>query len=390
MKPLLLTVCIVLLCLKVCSCSMFKITLYGKTMVGNNEDAWRIGSSIWFETGQQGNMGVAYVGHNDGVPQGGLNEAGLAFDGLTVYPVPRKEALNKRPLNSARDFLKAIMQHCSNVDEVVEFASLYDRSGMNNGVYLFVDTTGRYVVMEADTLITGNEQKYLQSNFCPSVVHDPSQVKLARYHRGLQYLKAPGDTSLQYCVGMMNAMHECREKIGDGTEYTNIYDLQTQTIYLYFYHDYQHVVRLNLQEELAKGNHKLVMADIFPKNAEYERFLRYQTPFNNPFLQLGLYGMWVWLAGAMLYWLVLFRRNSWGIWLAFGLNALLLYYIYFLLKNQYIYYHDAPSWLWMYIPLVLAGVVIYAGKGGRKFVFVVNGLMYGVLFILCLYWRLFF
>jgi hypothetical protein len=23
-------------------CSMFKITLFGKTMVGNNEDAWRV------------------------------------------------------------------------------------------------------------------------------------------------------------------------------------------------------------------------------------------------------------------------------------------------------------------------------------------------------------
>ncbi|RFM31806.1 hypothetical protein [Chitinophaga silvisoli] len=57
MKALLLTVCAVFLYCGVFSCSMFKITLQGKTMVGNNEDAWRTGSAIWFETGREGGIG---------------------------------------------------------------------------------------------------------------------------------------------------------------------------------------------------------------------------------------------------------------------------------------------------------------------------------------------
>jgi hypothetical protein len=33
---------------------MFKLTMYGKTMVGNNEDYWNPNSRIWFEHGKVG------------------------------------------------------------------------------------------------------------------------------------------------------------------------------------------------------------------------------------------------------------------------------------------------------------------------------------------------
>ena len=48
-------------------------------MVGNNEDAWRENSHIWFEVGREGHYGAAYVGHDDEFPQGGMNEAGLVM-----------------------------------------------------------------------------------------------------------------------------------------------------------------------------------------------------------------------------------------------------------------------------------------------------------------------
>lgn len=393
MKALLLTVCAVFLYCGVFSCSMFKITLHGKTMVGNNEDAWRTGSAIWFETGREGGMGVAYVGHGDGMPQGGINEAGLAFDGFTEYPLARKEELNKRPLTSAKDFLKWIMQHCRNIDEVAEYASLYDRRSMNNALYLFVDSTGRYLTMEADTMIIGNDIKYLQSNFCPSVVQDPATVKIARYQRGRAFLNGPGDTSLQYCTRMMDVMHECRAKIGDGTEYTNIFDLQTQEICLYFYHDYRHPLHLNLNEELKKGDHKLVLSEVFPENAEYRHFLRYQTAYNNVIIQLGLYGTGALLAFSMLYWLIRFRKKMWPMFL---LNGVLLYYVYVLLKDQSVYYHPLTSRLYVYIPLLFAGFAVYmgrqvynAGSWFSKGIFIVNVVLYLILLIAGLYWHMF-
>jgi hypothetical protein len=68
------------------ACSVCKVTINGRTYLGNNEDNWRIGSRVWFEDRTFGNYGAVYVGYGDNFPQGGMNEAGLAFDGLTIYP----------------------------------------------------------------------------------------------------------------------------------------------------------------------------------------------------------------------------------------------------------------------------------------------------------------
>jgi hypothetical protein len=120
-------------------CSMFKITLYGKTMVGNNEDAWRVNSRIWFETGRQRCYGAAYLGHDDGFPQGGMNEAGLIYDGFAVYPRPLHPQAGKRKTGAPGDFLKGILQKCSTVEQVREYVNRYDRSIFNNSMLLFVD-----------------------------------------------------------------------------------------------------------------------------------------------------------------------------------------------------------------------------------------------------------
>jgi hypothetical protein len=65
-------------------CTMFKLTMYGKTMVGNNEDYWNPNSRIWFEQGKTHEYGAVYVGYDNFGPQGGMNQAGLVFDGFSM------------------------------------------------------------------------------------------------------------------------------------------------------------------------------------------------------------------------------------------------------------------------------------------------------------------
>ena len=66
------------------ACSVCKITENGITVVGNNEDMWSHKTRICFEAGNDSTHGAAYVGHRKGLPQGGMNEAGLVYDGFTV------------------------------------------------------------------------------------------------------------------------------------------------------------------------------------------------------------------------------------------------------------------------------------------------------------------
>ncbi len=336
-------------------CSMFKITMYGKTMVGNNEDAWRLDSKIWFETGKEGKYGSAYVGHNDLFPQGGMNEMGLVYDGFAVYPRKINPVSGKKHIDNMSSFLKMIMQNCKSVDEVHSLLNQYDRSIFNGAMLLFVDMTGEYLVLEVDTVITGNNREYILANFCPSITK-PADVKIPRYIRGNIFLKNNiPDSSLGFCLSVMDTMHECRSKIGDGTTYTSIYDLKEGIIYLYFYHDFKHVVKFNLHQELGKGDHIIRMLDIFPPNREYIRFTEYKTPFNSLFLRLAFYALIAFYFVTVIFYVsILIRKRgfnkikagyNWNkilVWLHLYINMILAYYLYILLTNLPIYYFDSP------------------------------------------------
>ena len=400
-------------------CSMFKITLYGKTMVGNNEDAWQLNSRIWFEQGGINKFGCAYVGHANLFPQGGINEAGLSYDGFTVYPKNLKDLSGKKKVDNPGAFLKDIMQHCKSVEEVQAFAAQYDRSVFNNGMLLFIDKSGKYLVMEVDTMTIGNDEKYVLSNFCPSITPDLNAVPIGRYQRGRKFLENKADTSLTFCVATMDTMHECRKKMGDGTTYTTIYDLENGLINLYFYHDFKHVVQFNLAEELKKGDHMLTIPDLFPQNDEYATFSKFSTPFNNTKLRVLVLGTSAALVLLTLYFMVFAIRqrfikrdlgspSRYAGWLQVFLNLILVFYLYVLSTTQPIFYFDAPYaengkplinlssyipfiLLFLFIPVLIQNKRIFERSSWSvvtRGIFSMNTAVYFGLIILFGYWKL--
>jgi len=391
-------------------CSMFKITLYGKTMVGNNEDAWRVNSKIWFEQGKQGAYGAAYVGHEDWFPQGGVNEAGLAYDGFKVYPRPLHRSIGGKKMGSFPELLKTILRQCATVREVKQLVDQYDRPFFNGSMLLFIDRSGEYLVVEADTTILGHDQKYILSNFCPSITPDLNAVPIGRYQRGRAFLRDKADTSLRFCTAVMDTMHECRPGLGDGTAYTTIYDLNENLIYLYYYHDYRRVKTFDLKAELAKGDHSIIMHTLFPPNLEYLRLTRYKTPVNNHPIEVALVMIGGFLFLTLPLFVTMFVRNHGFIWpLLLVINAWLAWYIYNLLTNRTIVYFPAPydepgrwffnlsAWLpltllLLFIPLTIAATRYIRLSPNSKLIptalFSLNGLAYAILLCLFVYWRL--
>ena len=90
------------------------------------------------------------------------------------------------------------------------------------------------------------------------------------------------DTSLNFCMAMSDTMHVCRNRNGDGTLLTSIWDSQKGLVNLYFYHSYDSTVQFSLSEELVKGDHMISLPTLFPENPEFERLVKYKTPFNVP------------------------------------------------------------------------------------------------------------
>jgi LPXTG-motif cell wall-anchored protein len=56
------------------------------------------------------------------------------------------------------------------------------------------------------------------------------------------------------------------------TLYSQVYELNSGTIHLYLYHDFEHEVVLNLAEELAKGPHIVTIQSLFPPNSNLNQW----------------------------------------------------------------------------------------------------------------------
>lgn len=266
------------------ACTMFKITMYGKTMVGNNEDYWNPNSRIWFEKGGKNEYGAVFVGYDDFWPQGGMNQAGLVFDGFAEDYKAISDTSGKEALNP--DFLAKIMKTCATVDQVKTYFSRHNLSGLETAMLFFVDKTGRYLVVEGDSLILGNKKSYIVSNFYPSQTKNECEVPLEYYQNGRKYLADYQDTTIKFCTSMMDTMHQERSW-GAGTMYTTIYDLDERIIYLYFFHDYTHVIKFNLDTELSKNDYSIVIPRLFPENRKGQEFwVNYNTVGN----ELELFG----------------------------------------------------------------------------------------------------
>lgn len=402
------------------ACSVCKVTVNGRTYIGSNEDNWRTGSRIWFENKTFGKLGAVYVGYGDNFPQGGMNEAGLAFDGLTVYPKDIFIDPRKTTETNSNTFIREIMQNCKTVQEVRDFAIKFNRP-FKGGVVFFVDKFGKYLIMEPDTMTIGDDDKYIIANFCPSNTTKNEKLNFERYKRGDNFiLNHVNDTNSNYCLALLDTMHECRNKIGDGTLYSFIADLDSGNLKLYFYHDFKHYKEFNLKTELAKGNHTIEMLDIFPSNIEYKRLINFKTPFNNIYMRLFLICCEIVFSFSLIFFLVSYLRKSNSIselykvnpkikLLLFSINVVMLYYVNALLNNQAIFYFPSPYKDWRFpmltiaayipflililiIPLIIQNIKVLKDSIWLKFskyLFTLNSLAYLVCIVLFTYWNLY-
>lgn len=401
---------------------MYKLTADGKTVVGNNEDSWGRDSRIWFEPATENTFGVVNVGYarKHPNPDGAMNEHGLVFDAFTMY---RKDNVPEKDPNK-KDFgyghIRTIMQQCKTVDDVYAYLDTLNLHVLNGspifhgGMLLFADRAGKYLVAEANKLTLGNDAKFVLANFSVADTKDLSTVTMPRYCKGVSYLENKElDVSLDFCRDLSDTMSVNRAKVGNGTLYTSIYDLEEGLINLYFYHDYSKHIQFNLKDELAKGAHSFYFEDLFPDNQKYQEFLEYKTPQNSKLIFSFLIACGFLFFFSSWFYLISFFRssnNSYKI-LKLGVSVLsiaLCVYSYVLLRNQGIFYFPSPyvdgrpfiamtSYLPFVLllsifPLLVATVKVFRfqkWRGSSKWLLLTNNLAYFILIGLFLYWDLY-
>ncbi len=243
-------------------CTVFYAADDKVALGGDHADSFNPRTKIWFLPPEEGKYGVAVVGFEDYNPQGAVNDHGLFYGQLTVRFVEVPEEKGK-PVYDGSLVLKA-MTECATVDCVIQLYDRYSKAGTWNGQQLFGDSTGDSAIIEPLAVVRKEGQYQVATNFFQSEVK-PEDRTDRRYTTAMGMFKQADHYSVDLFRDILNATHQ---KGPVHTLFSTIYDLKQNLIYLYYFHDFDHVVVLNLKDELAKGIHAYDIPSLFPPSAD--------------------------------------------------------------------------------------------------------------------------
>ena len=238
------------------ACTIFVLTdtSHNQALFCNNEDFSNPKTRIWFLPAGDGYHGAAYVGYDNGWPQGGLNTEGLAFDWVAGYQAKwdRHSDLTSVRGNSSQRMLET----CVTVADAIAFYRNHHESAFSYSQILVADKSG------ASVIIGAKDWKL--------------QVEPEAHCRGFGYGQETLDKMLAtHCepteVNGFKILQACCQKGQYATKYSNIYDMKSGDIFLYPFPPRDDEVRLNLAVELKKGGHYYDMRKIHEQLARDPR-----------------------------------------------------------------------------------------------------------------------
>jgi penicillin V acylase-like amidase (Ntn superfamily) len=266
---------------QVSACTGFTASDDNTVLVGSNEDWHDFNFNIRFFPAEDGKHGMMFFevaevqsdGTNRMVPFAGMNDQGCWYDGYaTPYLLPVNSSDKPYFTNLDCYYENNYAEYClskfSTVNEVVEDSVNYNAELFAYVQYLLVDATGNSVIAEGDDWIYKEGDFQVVTNFLQShpELGGITDTAFERYDTAVSMLENMTDLSVDYFRDICNATHaEVSSWSTDWswTVYSWICDLKNQIIYLYHFYDYENVVVIDLNEELAKGEHYIYLGSLF-------------------------------------------------------------------------------------------------------------------------------
>jgi hypothetical protein len=136
------------------------------------------------------------------------------------------------------------------------------------------DRTGNSAVIEGNTISEKDGPHQILTNFRYSkLVSDPEFEPCERYNIVKDMLEDQSKISIDHFRKILAAT--CQEGAA-ATIYSYIVDFKNLDVYLYHFHNFENVVKINLAEELEKGERSAEIASMFPITYAAESFERWK------------------------------------------------------------------------------------------------------------------
>lgn len=268
------------------SCTIFAVSIGDTVLYGNNED-YRIPKTYyWAEPSREKTFGAVFLGFDNFIPQGGVNEKGLAFDYNALPEVP----MNPHPERGQRGhIIRKIYQTCATVEEAIELAENHNWGSSLRWQVLLADATGDAVVISAgpdgEIAFTRKPQGdgyIVSTNFNRANPENayPGGYPCRRYDKAsamLDKMMKEKDLSADACKSILDACHV--EGAVGNTLYSNVFDLKNGVIYLYYWHQFDEAAVLKVADVISENPSPTRIKTLFSpetvKRAEDE-FLSYK------------------------------------------------------------------------------------------------------------------
>lgn len=255
------------------SCTTFVAQINEIVLFGNNEDFKNLDTYLWTVPSSDDGYGGMYLGYQFGKPQGGINEKGLVFDALAL-PETVLNSHPELPYRGASDtqFMGKIMSQSANVDEAIAYAQQFNWGNSISFQVLFADASGKAVIISGGPdgeltftrkpkgngyLIGTNFNRANPENHFgsfPCWKYDTVEATLVT-------IEDESSLNVESFRTILDATHV--EGTGENTLYSNIFDLQNGILHLYYWHQFDEVLTLNVAELINSGMSPTRLTDLF-------------------------------------------------------------------------------------------------------------------------------
>ena len=266
-------------------CTVFTVSKGDQVFFGGNDDYINPDSYYWVDPGGAQSYGAIWVGPPDDVQQG-VNERGLAYDANGLPRVDVNPHPERQPVSGGySSYPIRILHECATVEEVIAWVNTHQWHSYMHDQMQFADATGDAVIISAgadgEVVFTRKPRGdgYLVStNFNVANPANGYGYPCWRYETAQEQLgglvSQEGALTAQDAANVLDAVH-----VEGGTGWTLeslVADLPNGIVYLYYFHQFDKPVVLNVAEEIASRRAGGPLSALFPEDVRQEAARRYQ------------------------------------------------------------------------------------------------------------------
>ena len=242
------------------ACTVFYIYKDGRVLAASNEDWSDPNTKMWFYPASADRHGWVKFGFAGGFPQAGMNDCGMFWDG-TAGPYLGMPYSEENKILYDGPLMQKLMEECSGIPDAIEVFDHYYCQDQYRAQYLVGGAAGYSMIVEGDNIIHNDYGFQVLTNFYQSEP-ELGGYPCWRFDKAVEKLENC-DSITDYFMGtVLAATHQ------DGkypTQYSLIFDPQQSMIYLFYYHNYDEFLLIDLADELAKDTSSYSIPPIFSR-----------------------------------------------------------------------------------------------------------------------------